>query len=146
MRSVKQHEWDAIVSLMMGAATRQDPADSNPVTQIMAAVSEYLESQGSRICDWGDEGAEIIFSGNRPILRDGVPHITIKHFHQWAHASGYPWKGDEIRTLLRLAGSKGYQGSMRQGHSVIKRWLWNVPGSGQMSPAVPGEKEQGGDA
>lgn len=142
MRAVKQHEWDTVVSLMLSAATRQDPADSNPVTQVIAAVSEYLEKQGARLCDWEDDGADAIFAGNRPIVKDGVTYLTIKHFHQWALGSGYPWKGDEIRTLLRLAGSKGYQASMRTGHSVIKRWLWNVP----VSPAVPDDKNQNGDA
>ena len=145
MRSVKQHEWDAIVSLMMSAATRQDPADSNPVTQITSAVAEYIESQGSRLCEWDEDGSDIIFSSNRPIIKDGLTHITIKHFHQWSHSSGYPWNGDEIRTLLRLAGSRGYQVSMRIGHSVVKRWLWNVPGSGQLSPVVPGDKNENGD-
>jgi hypothetical protein len=132
MRGMKQHEWDTVVSLLIAAAKRKDPGDSNRVVQIKAAVEDYVSSR-KVLPEWKDEGSWNIFRKGEPMTKNGVVGIKISNFVSWATLKGMRVTEDETRQSLTLLGWSGKQWQDRIEGKNIKRWYW----SGDLQPTQP---------
>lgn len=125
MSSVKQHEWDNVVRMMLEVAEREDAADSDPILEVSSVLAEYGEQFSAP--DWRSEHADGDFEKNRPLTKDGRFMISPREFLRWAQAKGalLSYKLDDLRNTLRSAGWVGEDFTRRIGVKVKGRVYWS---------------------